>query len=197
MASSFRPARRQTIGVLLLFTLASIAGCGGGKKRPSALTGGPPPAPAAPPTTAPEPAEPGPDVDRLTDEGALEGTDMSTAAEALTEGGPLEDVTFIFDSSALTDAARATLSRHAAWLQAHPSASVTVEGHCDERGTVDYNLALGEQRARAALEYLVGLGVPSGRLRPVSFGKEKPVDPASNEAAWAKNRRAHFVVTGG
>ena len=70
-----------------------------------------------------------------------------------------------------------------------------MEGHCDERGTVDYNLALGEQRARAARDYLVGLGVAADRLRVVSYGKERPLDPGHDEAAWAKNRRAHFAVS--
>jgi peptidoglycan-associated lipoprotein len=96
----------------------------------------------------------------------------------------------------LSDAARQTLGQDAAWLQAHAGAKVTVEGHCDDRGTVEYNLALGEHRARAAKDYLVSLGVAGGRLRTVSFGKEKPLDTGSGEAAWARNRRAHFVVAG-
>jgi peptidoglycan-associated lipoprotein len=74
---------------------------------------------------------------------------------------------------------------------------VAIEGHCDERGTVDYNLALGEQRARATRDYLVSLGVAGDRLTTVSYGKERPLDPTSNEAAWARNRRAHFLVTRG
>jgi peptidoglycan-associated lipoprotein len=110
------------------------------------------------------------------------------------EASPLEDVHFDFNSAALTDAARATIEKHALWLQNRRQAKVTIEGHCDERGTVEYNLALGEQRARAARDYLVSLGVASDRLRAVSFGKERPLDPANNEAAWAKNRRDHFVV---
>ena len=87
------------------------------------------------------------------------------------------------------------MEKNAAWLQAHRQAKVLVEGHCDERGTVEYNLALGEQRARAARDSLVGLGVAAERLRTVSYGKERPLDPASSEVAWAKNRRAHFTVT--
>ena len=117
-------------------------------------------------------------------------------ADANTEGGPLADIRFELDSSALSDAARQTLGQHAAWLKAHAGVRVTIEGHCDDRGTVDYNLALGEHRARAAKEYLVSLGVAPGRLRTLSFGKEKPLDPGANEAAWARNRRAHFVVAG-
>jgi peptidoglycan-associated lipoprotein len=176
-----------------LFAIAARAACGGGK-RPPALSGGPPPAAAKAPPPAPEPVEAGPDVGRLPNEGAF-GADM--AAEANTEGGPLEDIHFDLNSSALGDAARETLGQHANWLKAHAGVRVTVEGHCDERGTVEYNLALGEQRAKATKEFLVSLGVAAGRLRTVSFGKEKPVDPGSNEAAWARNRRAHFVVSGG
>jgi peptidoglycan-associated lipoprotein len=117
-------------------------------------------------------------------------------ADANTEGGPLADIRFELDSSALSDAARQTLGQHAAWLKAHAGARVTIEGHCDARGTVEYNLALGEHRARAARDYLVSLGVATGRLHTVSFGKEKPLDPGNDDAAWAKNRRAHFVVAG-
>jgi peptidoglycan-associated lipoprotein len=118
------------------------------------------------------------------------------SADANTEGGPLADIRFDLDSSNLSDAARQVLGQHAVWLKDHPRAQVTIEGHCDERGTVDYNLALGEGRARSARDYLASLGVDPGRLRTVSFGKEKPLDPSANEAAWSKNRRAHFVVTG-
>jgi peptidoglycan-associated lipoprotein len=177
----------------VLLAIALAAGCGSRDTRPSVLTGAGAPATTATPPPAP-PAETGPDISRLDEEGAL-GTDVYDA-DALSEGGPLADVRFELDSSALSEAARQTLAGHAAWLKSHPSARITVEGHCDERGTVDYNLALGEQRARAVREYLVDLGISPGRLRTLSFGKEKPLDPASNEAAWAVNRRAHFVVAG-
>ena len=99
------------------------------------------------------------------------------------------------DSAALGDEARATVESHALWLQGHRDVAVTVEGHCDERGTVDYNLALGEQRARATRDYLVSLGVAAERLRVVSYGKERPLDPGSDESAWARNRRARFAVS--
>jgi len=194
MTLSFGPERWRTTGIVLLVA-ASLVACGG-KKRPPVLSGaGDASASTKAPPPAPEPADTRPDVDRLADEGAL-GSDTLAPADANTEGGPLADIHFDLDSSALGDAARQTLGQHAEWLKAHPTARVTVEGHCDERGTVDYNLALGEQRARSAREYLVGLGVAPERLRPVSFGKEKPLDAASNEAAWARNRRAHFVVAG-
>jgi len=105
-----------------------------------------------------------------------------------------EDVTFDYDKADLTSAARAILERKAAWLQHNPNTNAAIEGHCDERGTVEYNIALGERRAKAAMNYLVDLGIKASRLSTVSYGKERPLDPGHDEAAWAKNRRAHFVV---
>jgi peptidoglycan-associated lipoprotein len=122
------------------------------------------------------------------------GADIPGGAYA-GEGGPLADVRFELDSAALTDEARSVLERHALWLQGQRDLRVIVEGHCDERGTVEYNLALGEQRARAVRDYLSSLGVAGARLRVVSYGKERPLDPGSDEAAHAKNRRAHFNVS--
>jgi len=109
-------------------------------------------------------------------------------------GNILKDVQFPFDSAALTPAAKANLKTSAEWLQANPRRTVIIEGHCDERGTVEYNLVLGEKRARAVYDYMRGLGVDAKRMSTISYGKEFPLDPASNEAAWAKNRRAHFAV---
>lgn len=109
-------------------------------------------------------------------------------------GGPLHDVHFAFDSSALDATAKSTLSRNAEWLKANPNATAKVEGHCDERGTNEYNMALGARRARSAHDYLVHLGIEKSRLSTVSYGEELPLDPAHNEDAWAKNRRAHFDV---
>jgi peptidoglycan-associated lipoprotein len=192
MTQCFRRSRDTAMVALVL--VLGLAACGGGK-RPPALSGAPPPPPT---TVAPEPAQPadtGPDVDRLDNEGAF-GSDLMPSADANTDGGPLADIRFDLDSSNLSDAARQVLGQHAVWLKDHPRAQVTIEGPCDERGTVDYNLALGEGRARSARDYLASLGVDPGRLRTVSFGKEKPLDPSANEAAWSKNRRAHFVVTG-
>jgi peptidoglycan-associated lipoprotein len=191
LSESFRISK--STGIVLLLLALGLGSCHGGK-RPPALTGAPTGSTRAlPPAEAPPDA--GPDVGRLSNEGAL-GSDVMPPADANTEGGPLADVHFDLDSSTLSDAARQTLGQHAAWLKAHAGARVTIEGHCDERGTVDYNLALGEHRARAAMEYLVSLGVAGSRLHTVSFGKEKPLDPGTGEAAWARNRRAHFVVAG-
>ena len=106
-------------------------------------------------------------------------------------------VFFDFDKSDLKPDARATLEKQAAWLKRFPGITVTLEGHCDERGTREYNLALGERRANAAKDFLVALGINPGRVNTVSYGKERPVAFGHDEAAWAQNRRAVMTVTGG
>jgi peptidoglycan-associated lipoprotein len=106
-------------------------------------------------------------------------------------------VFFATDKSDLDADARATLQKQAVWLRRYPSVSITVEGHCDERGTREYNLALGERRANAVREYLRNLGVEPARMKTISYGKERPVALGSNEDAWRQNRRAVSVVSGG
>ena len=177
--------RQRTLfsGLLAAMLALLVVGCAP-KRKPEVSTGPPPP-----PRTAVEPLDTG-DVNKMGGEGVT-GADVAGSGE----GGPMADVRFGFDQSSLTDEARAILAKNAQWLQAHRDARVTVEGHCDERGTVEYNLALGEQRARAARDYLVSLGVQASRLRTVSFGKERPLDNGHGEDAWARNRRAHFAVT--
>ena len=108
--------------------------------------------------------------------------------------GPLGDVFFDFDSTVLSAEAQNQLKQNAAWLEKNSHSGALVEGHCDSRGTSEYNLALGERRASTAKEYLVRLGVASSRLDTVSFGEERPFDAGFGENAWAKNRRAHFVM---
>ncbi len=105
-----------------------------------------------------------------------------------------EDIYFEFDKSTLTPIAQDNLLRKAEWLRENPDATVTIEGHCDERGTNEYNLALGDRRAESAKAFLTDLGIDSTRLTTISYGEERPVDPRSTEEAWEKNRRAHFVV---
>ena len=120
--------------------------------------------------------------------------DGSSAALAAREKFMKQDVNFAFDSAVLDATAQAILKDKAAWLKANASAATTIEGHCDERGTVAYNVALGERRAEAAKAFLVNLGIPAAKMTTISYGKEKPLDPAKTEAAYAKNRRAHFVL---
>jgi peptidoglycan-associated lipoprotein len=110
------------------------------------------------------------------------------------ESSLLKDVNFEFDRYDLTSTARSVLAENAAVLSAHPNLKVQIEGHCDERGTSEYNLALGEKRAMSTKMYLIKLGVGSDMLSTISYGEEMPLDPRSNEEAWAKNRRAHFVI---
>jgi peptidoglycan-associated lipoprotein len=101
---------------------------------------------------------------------------------------------FDFDKSNLRPDAQATLREQAAYLQAYPRAKVVIEGHCDERGTTEYNLALGDRRANSTKAFLVNLGIAESRMTTISYGEERPLDSGSNEAAWAKNRRAQFVL---
>lgn len=105
-----------------------------------------------------------------------------------------DDVRFDFDKSVVKEDGRKTCQVVADYLKKSPNAKLLIEGHCDERGTSEYNMALGERRAAAVTAYLVSLGIPKANLSTVSFGKEKPLDPGHNEEAWAKNRRAHFVL---
>ncbi|MBJ6752574.1 peptidoglycan-associated lipoprotein Pal [Geomonas anaerohicana] len=108
--------------------------------------------------------------------------------------GQLQKIYFNFDSSDLSEDSRNVLTRNAEYLSKQPSLKIRIEGNCDERGSDDYNMALGERRAKAAKDYLVNLGISSERISILSYGEEKPVDPGHDEAAWAKNRRDEFVV---
>ncbi len=177
---------RRSVSALAALVLVLLVGCG--KKS---LPPGPPVAPRTPPP-APAPAatsEPTPamdDYDRL----------RAMSVEDLARMNLLPEIRFDFDKSDVRADARVVLARNADTLRRFDFLRVTIEGHCDERGTIDYNLALGERRARAALDYLVSLGVPAERLGTVSHGKETPACPESTEACWAQNRRARFVVTG-
>jgi peptidoglycan-associated lipoprotein len=127
-------------------------------------------------------------------EGAM--TEMGVSEEAAPTAAlpELQRIFFDFDQYVLTDEARQTLADNAAYLKANSGAEVKIEGHCDERGSDEYNLALGERRALAAKNYLVSLGISPDRLSIISYGEEMPLDPAHDEAAWAKNRRAEFKV---
>jgi peptidoglycan-associated lipoprotein len=111
-----------------------------------------------------------------------------------TDNAELQDIHFDFDRYELRDADRRTLDRHATWMQAHPGTLLLVEGHCDERGTAEYNIGLGDRRARATASYLGSRGVATDRITIVSYGEERPVCQEHNEACWSQNRRAHFRV---
>lgn len=109
--------------------------------------------------------------------------------------GIFANIHFDFDRAEIKPEARVILNRVASWLKENTNAYLMVEGHCDERGTEEYNLALGERRALSARRYLIGLEVSSGRLHTVSYGEAAPLDPGHNEEAWTKNRRVHFLIS--
>jgi peptidoglycan-associated lipoprotein len=124
-----------------------------------------------------------------------EGDLSAKNLDELNRDSPLQPAFFLYDTSDLDATGRAALDANAEVLRRYPTWAITIEGHCDERGTAEYNLALGERRALAARAYLVSVGVPADRLRTVSYGKEFPFDPAHTDEAWSRNRRAHFVIT--
>ena len=126
-------------------------------------------------------------------EQALEEQAAKERALTTKEEAKLEDIHFDFDKFNLTPEARKILGRHADWLLKHEDYKLVIEGHCDERGTTEYNLALGEMRAASAAKYLADLGIDKARIETISYGEEHPLDPGHNEEAWAKNRRAHFL----
>jgi peptidoglycan-associated lipoprotein len=106
----------------------------------------------------------------------------------------LQDLLFDFDSYEIRRGAAGVLNRNVEWLKAHPSVKVLIEGHCDERGTTEYNLALGERRAKSTQNYLMVHGIQADRIAPISYGKERPLCTERAETCWAKNRRAHFLI---
>jgi peptidoglycan-associated lipoprotein len=118
----------------------------------------------------------------------------AVTVEELNSQGVLKTIFFDFDKYDLSDNARGVLRNNATWLKQNDRYYVVIQGHCDERGTIEYNLALGEKRAKAVRSYMTDLGIDRGRLRVVSYGEEKPVDPGHTDAAWAKNRRAETVI---
>jgi len=126
--------------------------------------------------------------------GRAEAAETAGAAVTMEQPSSFEDIHFDFDQSFIREDAKPVLASIAAAMKTNRPASLLIEGHCDERGTAEYNLALGERRADATKKYLVSLGVAADSLSTVSFGEEKPVDPGHTEEAWAKNRRAHFVA---
>ena len=126
-------------------------------------------------------------------------TDQEQSAKvgaATAADGIIRDINFDFDQSNIRPDAREILKANADILLKKGAAKITIEGYCDERGTAEYNMALGERRAQETKKYIINLGVKASQIKTISYGEERPLDPASNEDAWAKNRRAHFVVDG-
>ena len=153
--------------------------------------------PAPPPSTAGArpPNPPAPVREPMPPEPLANDSVASRSLDDLNRDSPLQPVFYEYDSNELNNAGRAVLQTNAAVLKKYSTWVITIEGHCDERGTAEYNLALGERRAVAARTYLLSLGIDANRLRTVSYGSEFPFDPAHQESAWSRNRRAHFVIT--
>jgi len=170
---------KKTTTLLCTAALIALAGCA--KKPPAKL----PPAPPQTTTTAPEPTPP--------PATQPSGPTPGSRADFVSQAGS-DTVHFATDSSDIDSEAQSILTKQAAWLQKFPNVRVTIEGHCDERGTREYNLALGDRRANSAKNFLVNNGVAASRISVISYGKERPIATGSDEESWAQNRRAVTVV---
>jgi peptidoglycan-associated lipoprotein len=191
-----RNRKRNGLSIAILAAALSVAACA---KRQTPVAA---PMPQPPPSVADRPAVTGAGPTRIDEalpvpaQPAL--SDDSAAIRTLDDlnrNSPLQPVFFTLDSSDVDDAGREAISANAEILKKNPKWVVTIEGHCDERGTAEYNLALGERRAIAVKTFLVSLGISPDRVRTISYGKEFPFDPGRTEEAMAKNRRGHFVIT--
>jgi peptidoglycan-associated lipoprotein len=195
-----RPRPSLAPGLVATVLVVLVTAC---TARSSPVTPPAPPAPgpepsaspAVPPPPAPPPPAPRPPAPLVPPDPIPLDTFESRSLDDLNRESPLQIVFFDYDSAELQEAARAALRTNADLLNSSISWVITIEGHCDERGTAEYNLGLGERRAFAARNYLLELGIAAQRVRTVSYGKEFPFDPAHDERAWAQNRRAHFVIT--
>jgi peptidoglycan-associated lipoprotein len=180
----------------MMVVLVAAAACAKKKAapvtQPTAPSGAAAPAPAPTAAVPPRPAQ---QVEESQVAPIPEDNIANRSLEDLNRDSPFRPAFFALDSSDLDDAGRAIVNANAEIMKKYPTWVVTIEGHCDERGTAEYNLALGERRATAVKTYLVALGISPDRLRTVSYGKEFPFDTAHAEDAWTKNRRAHFVIT--
>jgi peptidoglycan-associated lipoprotein len=180
--------RVHKLGRLVVFLVSAtlilglFASCS--KKEPAEST------PMASSTPAPSVEKPGP----WTPEKSTPSLEVQNSADAFNKQGVLKSIHFETDKWDILPPDRAVLKENAAWLLAHPALAVIVEGNCDERNTEAYNLALGERRANAAKQYLIGLGVPASRIQTVSYGKNRPICEEHNEACWQQNRRDDFIL---
>jgi peptidoglycan-associated lipoprotein len=186
------------LGIALAIISLAIAPACSRRNKPVATPQPAPTVEAPPAVTTPPPAPPR-NTERVEDRQPVaavadEGLD-SRSLDELNRNSPLRPAFFLLDSSDLDDTGRSVVTSNVEVLKKNPQWVVTIEGHCDERGTAEYNLALGERRASAVKTYMVSLGIAPDRLRTVSYGKEFPFDQAHNDDAWSKNRRAHFVIT--
>ena len=184
----------RVLAAVALVSIMSVSACA--KKKPVPPPPAPAPAPAAPPTTPtpppPPPPAPTPPPDRVPTEDEIFAR---KSLGDLNNEKPLGDAFFDLDLAQIRDDAKPALQKDADWMKRWASTKVMVEGHCDSRGTSEYNLALGERRAKAVQDYLVSLGVGADRLQTLSKGKEQPFCADENEGCWQQNRRGHFIIT--
>lgn len=180
--------------VTLAFTFGACAKSKPPVARPMPTTTGGDPSSTGPGGT-PKPPEPVPEPVGVPPEPRIEDPLKVSDIDKINQNSPFQPVFFAYDSSEIEAEGQKVLEANAAILKKYPEWVITIEGHSDERGTAEYNLALGNRRATAARAYLISLGIPADRLRTVSYGKEFPFDPTHTEAAWSLNRRAHFVLT--
>ena len=206
MTTRSRVRLLSTMGALVV-SLA-LLGC---PKRPEVMQAGPTPAgppaavaPAPTPPPAPPPVAEAP-VTRPSPPAETPVARPSPPPEppvqaappaAVPAASPMKDVFFDFDKNALREDQKAALTEGVAWLKANPGVTIIIEGHCDERGTTEYNIGLGERRAMTVKEYLVSAGIAAERIAAISYGKERPFVLGHDESAWKWNRRGHFVITG-
>jgi len=186
--------RRASAVMTALVLAVTVSACS--KKKPPVARPVPPPPGATDTTGATRPPAP-PEPVRESPPIPPEPVSSSTLPDidTINKNSPFTPVFFQYDSAEIDGLGQQTLNQNSEILKKNQTWVITIEGHADERGTAEYNLALGERRAAAARTYLISLGIPAERLKIVSYGKEFPFDPAHNESAWSKNRRAQFVVT--
>lgn len=187
-----RQNRLMVLAVLLTLTIGACA-----KKAPPVARPMPPPVDLNTTTEnkPPPPPQPVSEPVVVPPEPVAEDSIAGRSLDDLNRDSPLKPLFFGLDQSDVDAEGQRVLQENAAILKKYPAWQITIEGHCDERGTAEYNLALGERRALAAKNYLVSLGIPADKVKTVSYGKEFPFDPGHDDGAWSKNRRAHFVIT--
>jgi peptidoglycan-associated lipoprotein len=187
-----RNATRLAATILVVFLALYMGACKSSGSKVQAPPPSPTPAPTAVPSTMPEEVVHDPVTETIVSQEVTE--ELPDDLAQLNARGYLEDVFFDTDRFDLTPEARGSLTKNAAWLQNHPTISILVEGHCDERNTREYNLALGERRASTVRDYIVFLGIASQRIQIISYGEERPFMRGRDESAWRLNRRSHFVI---
>ncbi len=187
---------KSSVRVLVASVLVAVVGVSAcAKKKPTPPPAAPAPAPA--PTTTPAPPPPPPPAPAPPQPAAPTDDEIfaKKTLDALNAEKPLGDAFFDLDSAQIREDAKPSLQKNAEWMKRWASTKVMIEGHCDSRGTSEYNLALGERRAKAVQDYLASLGIGADRLQTVSKGKEQPFCADQNEGCWQQNRRGHFIIT--